>query len=160
MRCPCCDAVMRKQRLRGALLGRCTECSGTWIPFDGFCSLLSDERQQASVREQVRHMLGEPSVESDRSCPRCRPQRLHAGLLGGLPVEICHTCEALFFDPGELGTLVRGDRPSLNERVRERTNEFFGVNDGIQHQPYYQPGIWWMDLLGHLLSKLDDSGTR
>ena len=102
MKCPKCDAEMRKLSYRTIVVDRCTKCGGIW-----FDMLEAQHLKEIEVSDAVdtgdRKVGREDDTVGDIDCPKCRvkmirmvdPQQPH------IRFESCATCYGLFFDAGE-----------------------------------------------------------
>ena len=83
----------------------CTNCGGPLPPKSnvcGYCSTLNDTDLRA-IQRNVKKV-----AESDRRCPRCGVlmKSIDLKIRGIFLVERCESCMGIFFDPGELETLL------------------------------------------------------
>lgn len=87
----------------GLIIDRCTKCKGIW--FDG------GEMGQFLQSEDLKDNFLEPaeapaiSVDIDRNCPRCATAMARP-IVGGVTLDRCEGCSGIWFDHGELNTLV------------------------------------------------------
>ena len=83
----------------------CVNCGAPLAPKSNvcrFCGTLNDTDLRA-LQQNARK-----GPASDRLCPRCNVamQTMDLGLEGGLLIERCDKCLGIFFDPGELESVI------------------------------------------------------
>ena len=107
--CPVCRTPMLAYELDGVEIDHCVPCAGTWL--DG--GELEQITEFSGVRPGPLARALESAVHgaaTKRRCPRCS-RRLRTLVVGSDPsVELdrCPKGHGLWFDPGELETVVRG----------------------------------------------------
>jgi Zn-finger nucleic acid-binding protein len=86
-------------------MANCRNC-GAALPPDSIICKYCNTRQDIDLEQIHRYTVEIP--ESDRICPRCnkKMQTVDIKLGGKFLIERCTECMGLFFDPGELETLV------------------------------------------------------
>jgi Zn-finger nucleic acid-binding protein len=86
-------------------MANCKNC-GAALPPDSMICVYCNTRRDIDLEEVHRYTVEAP--ESDRTCPRCEKklQTIDIKLGGKFLIERCKECLGLFFDPGELETLV------------------------------------------------------
>lgn len=86
-------------------MARCKSCSAP-LPANtnrcSFCNIRND------VDLHSRHAYSTHSRKSDRMCPHCKKnmQTIKLGLKEDIYIERCDSCFGLFFDPGEIESLL------------------------------------------------------
>jgi Zn-finger nucleic acid-binding protein len=86
-------------------MARCKSCSAP-LPANtnrcSFCNIRND------VDLHGRHTYSMHSEQSDRMCPHCAKnmQTIKLDLKDSIHIERCNSCFGLFFDPGEIETLL------------------------------------------------------
>lgn len=107
MLCPACKHELVVVEREGIEVDWCTRCHGVW--FDaGELELLADK----AGRHLEPGLIGKPArgvSERRRRCPRCRRrmEKVTPGHDHGLLLDRC-SAHGLWFDAGELGSLMRG----------------------------------------------------
>ncbi len=106
--CPVCRKPMIAYELDGVEIDHCVDCSGTWL--------------DAGELEQITELSGaspgplaaalDAAVSGSatkRRCPRCsrKLRKLDVGTEPTVELDRCPKGHGLWFDQGELGTLVR-----------------------------------------------------
>lgn len=113
MDCPVCESKeLRRDRYEGVSIFRCDNCHG----------VLAEERRlrQIRVAQQRSTASLEHEAESEASldtedklhCPRCRARRMVKEEVNvesrhdaSFTIDICHDCDSVWFDGGELARL-------------------------------------------------------
>jgi Zn-finger nucleic acid-binding protein len=119
-RCPKCSGALRLEGHR-IPMAVCAGCRGVWLsvtallaqltgdPYDAVTGLM-DQLRRAPAREQPRQ---DPYRGRTLRCVGCN-QPLQIKVVGGVELEHCSRCEALFLDRGELTQLAeRFPRPVI-----------------------------------------------
>jgi Zn-finger nucleic acid-binding protein len=102
--CPGCTAPMKPFLAGKVELDRCPFCRGLF--FDG------GELEQVLNKRLVGSITGD--VDNTRKCAR-DGKPMQAAELGGLRVEVCLQCRAVFLDDGELVKLNGGQQVRVQE---------------------------------------------
>ncbi len=107
MICPACREEMIVVEFRKIELDYCVGCNGVWFDADELELLLG--ALGLSADRLLRPLAGKPPEEK-RRCPRCRAKMEKALIGSGDDVDIdrCRRGHGLWFDGGELDTVVRG----------------------------------------------------
>ena len=136
MKCPACKAPLVVVERESIEVDWCPDCHGVW--FDaGELELLAEK----AGRKLEPDMIGRPAGkvgEARRRCPRCRHKMEKASPTGGgaLLLDRCPD-HGLWFDAGELGSLLRGlDGQGEEAAVVNFLNETFarpGVGGSHSH---------------------------
>jgi Zn-finger nucleic acid-binding protein len=106
---------MEKRSVRGVLLDYCPACTGIWL--DGGELESIDRRREGADPEHAVQARAEAADERGRPidvhglCPRCQA-RLELSFIGAVEVDRCGRCGGIFFDQGELQTILRFRRRS------------------------------------------------
>jgi len=109
MICPACRDEMIVVEYKKIELDICVACRGVWFDADELGLLLGSLDMAAA---DVGRPLTEPSSEQARKCPYCR-SRMEKVLMGpdeGVVVDKCKKGHGLWFDGGELDTVIAGLR--------------------------------------------------
>jgi hypothetical protein len=120
--CPACGKVLIVLELDGVEVDSCPGCGGSWLDA-GEIELLAE---RAGVRTRtIREALAwrGRGRKGSRRCPRCRRrlEPLSAGVEETVVVDRCRLGHGLWFDRGEIASLVR----SLGEGEQRALSEFF-----------------------------------
>jgi Zn-finger nucleic acid-binding protein len=102
--CPACNQLLIVFELEGVEIDHCVACGGTWLDAGELdqLALLAGAKpgRLAEVLEQ-----GGGDARADRRCVRC-PSKLRAVKLDGIEIDRCGHGHGLWFDRGEVATLV------------------------------------------------------
>ncbi len=120
--CPACRTALLVLELDGVEVDHCSRCGGSWLDAGELEALaegagVGTRRIREALSARTRGRRG------PRRCPRCRRrlEPLPVGLEEGLVVDRCRLGHGLWFDRGEIGSLVRG----LGEGERQAISDFF-----------------------------------
>lgn len=107
MNCPVCREAMIVVEYRQIELDVCALCSGIWFDADELALLLSSLSLGA---EPLFRAAGVERAEAARRCPRCRRKmgKVLTGPQEGVLIDRCARGHGLWFDGGELDTVIRG----------------------------------------------------
>lgn len=106
-------------------MARCKSCSAPLLANTNLC-------RYCGVRNDVdlhaRHSYSLHTRQSDRICPECDEplQTIDLQLDGPFLIERCETCFGLFFDPGEIETLLESSVSnvfSINHQLLKNINK-------------------------------------
>lgn len=110
MKCPKCEnQEMMDFTFHDVEIDRCPHCSGVW---------LDKNELEAILDRQLGAIVDMPSFSRDKSavdqmvaqCPRCNKQMIDLVGAADVRFEWCDSCEAMFFDRGEL-TIIQTFQP-------------------------------------------------
>jgi len=107
MNCPACRSPLIVVEREGIELDHCPRCRGFWFD-EGELALLAERTNRILSLGTGVAALGGPAGEKPRRCPRCRT-RMAKEDLGSDPrvrIDRCPRGHGLWFDAGELGTLM------------------------------------------------------
>jgi Zn-finger nucleic acid-binding protein len=127
MNCPSCKEAMIIVEHNGVELDCCPACRGLWLDAAEVGLLFGDTSKalaflNAGDRSRARG-------EKPRRCPVCR-RRMQKDVTGGvLPVVIdaCRHGHGLWFDEGELFTVLRQEGVAADDPVFEWLRDLFGA---------------------------------
>ncbi len=106
--CPVCKQPMIALELEGIEIDHCPACLGTWL--DGGEIEAIAERAGVEVGPLAEVLENARTGDrADRRCPRCRRRMriIHPAEPAGLELDRCPLGHGLWFDKGEMLTLVR-----------------------------------------------------
>jgi len=98
-----------------------------------FCGTVNDtDLRQVSDSTHV-------GPQGDRPCPRCGVlmNSIDIGMDGGFVIERCATCYGLFFDTGELESLVDASTSDVVRIDREKINTLIEEEGGVETNVKY-----------------------
>lgn len=127
MNCPACKEAMIIVEHGGVELDCCPACRGLWLDASELGLLLGDAAKAHAFlapgdRARARG-------EKARRCPICR-RRMQKDVTGGaLPVvlDACRFGHGLWFDEGELFTVLRQNGAAADNPVFEWLRDLFGA---------------------------------
>ena len=121
--CIRCRGAMEKLPVRGALLDHCVRCNAIWLDGGELESLEWGQQAGADTLEAQRRAETESEaarvVEVLDLCPRCQ-HGMEIAFIGAVAVDRCPPCGGIFFDEGELQTVLRLIRRSAVARLWRR----------------------------------------
>jgi Zn-finger nucleic acid-binding protein len=117
MKCPKCQAEMKKIEFAGVEVDRCTGCYGIWFDFQEQQQLKA-KRDAVSIDSGDRAMGKKMNLVDTINCPRdgVRLTRLVDVKQPHLWYEACPHCYGVFFDAGEFKDY---SRRTLLESIRD-----------------------------------------
>lgn len=134
MNCPVCKVPLIAVERERIEVDYCISCRGLW--FDrGEMELLGEK---LNLPLDLARLFGPAarSTEKPRNCPRCGKKMLKNELASNRRVltDHCPTEEGLWFDAGELGTLLNelGAAQGAGRPVARFLGEIFGKSIGVQ----------------------------
>jgi Zn-finger nucleic acid-binding protein len=107
MYCLKCQTKMKLNILRGVLVDFCENCQSFWLD-KGELELLQKNktRTQDEIDKEIKnHKLAELNFSYKNMCQRCGGT-LKALIKDGIVLETCTICKGIFFDKGELDSLI------------------------------------------------------
>ena len=123
MNCIRCRGAMEKLPVRGTLLDHCVPCNAIWLDGGELESLERGRGTDADALAAQRRAETESEaarvVEVLDLCPRCQ-RALELAFIGAVEVDRCPRCGGMFFDQGELQTVLRLSRRGLVARLWRR----------------------------------------
>ncbi len=107
MICPACRDEMIVVEYKKIELDICVSCRGVWFDADEL-GLLLDSLDLAT--DEIGRVLTEKVAEKARKCPHCRSkmEKVAMGADEGVVVDKCKKGHGLWFDGGELDTVIAG----------------------------------------------------
>ena len=129
--CPDCAQPMYAYEIDGVEIDHCAQCDGTWLDageLEQLCRLAGIP--DGPVTYAIEQATG--GAKGDRRCPRCRRRMrlIDVGDQDPVTLDKCPREHGLWFDPGEMQTLVKEHfKDSDDEGVLAR---YFGRLFGIE----------------------------
>lgn len=138
MDCPVCREPLIVAEREGIELDVCPWCHGLW--FDAGELALLSEKLGRSLRVSEGSLERTETSEKLRDCPRC-DRAMEKVMLGTSPRMVLDRCagHGLWFDHGELGTLVRQLTPAPGSHP-EAVLAFMGEVLGAPARAAPEPG--------------------
>ncbi len=127
MNCPACKEAMIVVEHNGVELDCCPACRGLWLDAGELALLFADTTKTLAFLD-----AGDPARargEKRRPCPICRRPMKKDVTGGRLPVVIdaCRFGHGLWFDEGELFTVLRQEGVAADDPVFEWLRDMFGA---------------------------------
>ena len=123
MNCIRCRGAMEKLPVRGTLLDHCVPCNAIWLDGGELESLAWGRGASADTLAAQRRAETESEaarvVEVLDLCPRCQ-RGMELAFIGAVAVDCCPPCGGMFFDEGELQTVLRLSRRGVVARLWRR----------------------------------------
>lgn len=119
--CPTCNVLLEAQKPEGIRLWQCPSCRG-------FAISLPTVRKGMNPQafKKIWHRLSSGETETGRPCPGCRkPLRVVQadGRGGALTIDVCRTCQILWFDDKEFSDLPKDPAKAVTHAVPEAAKE-------------------------------------
>lgn len=118
---------MKRKAVEGVLVDACPVCEGVWLD-GGELKMLQDGNRK-DVAEILTEAKSEITAEKRRlvtassMCPRCQSDGLVEKIVGGTALDVCPSCQGMYFDWSELNrVLARTESKgfsSLVDKIRE-----------------------------------------
>jgi len=111
--CPTCNVLLEAQKLEDILLWKCASCSGLVVSLPVVRKGLGP---QAFKKTWQKLYSGE--TEAGRPCPGCRKPLSVVEADGGdgvLMIDVCRTCQILWFDDKEFSALPKVEQKKQPE---------------------------------------------
>lgn len=105
MKCPNCSSTLQAVELEPFEAAICDRCEGLWLPREVVREYVRQRLIQVG-RSPLTGLLETPPASTDLPCPTCQDSILERIKLRGVEVERCTGCGGLFFESGELDTIV------------------------------------------------------
>ena len=106
MKCPVCDAELRRSAYEGLPVFCCDSCHGYLVQTNRVANIKRRrEKSDAELAEETQ-VAGADS-KNQLACPRCRRSMTKETAQGEnvFQIDKCQTCDVVWFDPGELARL-------------------------------------------------------
>lgn len=128
MKCPACSFPLIIVEFSGIELDYCSSCNGAWFD-DGELDLLLENAGGDGLETGLFAGKGAPGGDEGkkRRCPVCR-RKMKKTEQDGVVIDYC-SGDGLWFDKGELSTLLAGSFPEAGHetlRVFRHLAEVFG----------------------------------
>lgn len=119
MKCPRCGNDLHEATHTGNAVHDCAACQGAWIGGASLHRILAHHGRGLDL-ESVFEEIAELEFDSGRrQCPACRQRPLMAVDVDDTEVDFCTACKGMFFDPGELETILAG----IGQKKTDATGE-------------------------------------
>ena len=126
MNCPVCNEPMIVLELDEVEIDHCISCGGIWLDSGELELLLGDSRHKDRLLASFE--LDLTSKEKARKCPIClkRMQKVLSSGKDSVRIDRCKKNHGLWFDVGELESILASADDSEGQKVRDLLNDIFG----------------------------------
>ncbi len=105
--CPGCRSPLKPQKVGKVEVDQCPACAGLWLDRHELKALAKMRSLPGWLLEPVSIVPDRPLVpEGERRCPRCEAL-LQVADNKGVRIDLCRSCEGVYFDRGELNQVLR-----------------------------------------------------
>ena len=115
MNCPRCKEKMSPTNCSGISADTCMYCNGMWLSSDSLERLLHLDSEAPSKDELQKSFESQHDKGADRKCPNCSGESLNQIHIHGVELDLCPICSGLFFDEGELKSMLPNASKVTNE---------------------------------------------
>jgi len=119
--CPACNTPLQAQKLDGLRLWKCTSCHGIALSVPTV-----RKGVEAGTFRKIWQKISSGETEPGRPCPGCRkPLSVVAagGQDGALMIDVCRSCQLLWFDDTEFSGLPKAAPVSVARAASETQPE-------------------------------------
>lgn len=120
--CPVCIKPMQKRKLFNTEVDMCRFCAGVWLDSGELSGFIEQGKVPTPILKGVpidnSHMKAR---EGERKCPKCG-KILDVIQHMGVNVDACSGCYGLWFDRGEIMTILRGYYNEVNPKGSPLSN--------------------------------------
>ncbi|MFC1884751.1 zf-TFIIB domain-containing protein [Thermodesulfobacteriota bacterium] len=127
MDCPVCRDAMITLELDDVEIDHCVGCGGIWLDGGELEMLIGDVQKTMTLFESFR--VSDTHPEKPRRCPICdkKMQKVMAGAdASDLLIDRCRRNDGLWFDQGELDSILTRARLDEGHKVRQLLADMFG----------------------------------
>jgi Zn-finger nucleic acid-binding protein len=118
--CLICSQTMLRLHRDGLWLDGCSHCGGIWLDRGELESARHLTVETLAVIDAKLGWTSDPPggvgvPAGDRSCPACRlaMRETPAPKASGVRVDVCHACQGVWLDPGEIDRIQSGNSRNL-----------------------------------------------
>lgn len=105
--CPGCRSPLKSQKVGKVEVDLCPSCAGLWLDRHELKALARMRTLPGWLLEPVSASSDRPLIpEGERRCPRCEAL-LQVADNKGVHIDLCRSCEGVYFDRGELNQVLR-----------------------------------------------------
>jgi len=110
MKCPRCIEKMEPVEIAGNDAWSCIYCLGHWVEYETLETIINKLNSEQETRIPPKLSNIDSLVPGKRKCPSCTDSVLHLLKSEEIELDVCKSCNGLFFDDGELEQ-VAGEIP-------------------------------------------------
>lgn len=119
MICPNCDCNLDTITDGDLPVHKCPCCSGTWITGRSLHEMLARSSDAAGIERIFKSILDLDYRQSRRQCPSCAQRNLKIVVIDHTELDFCSSCKGVFFDPGEIESVIPGARKQAGKSTRQ-----------------------------------------
>lgn len=112
-RCPRDAFQLDRRSVEPGVFWVCPHCRGMWISGDQLSVFLEGEGDPWNLPLDPPPPSHRPHLHDEPSCLCEVGSTMSAVTKSGVTVDVCSSCAGIWFDGGELATLIRKHRPDL-----------------------------------------------
>jgi Zn-finger nucleic acid-binding protein len=122
MDCPRCKKPLIILELEQVEVDYCGACQVVWLD-SGELELLIDSPGDT----RIALLPVQDATERSLKCPKCRKrmEKVRGGAENGILLDRCKNGHGIWFDGGELGALLKGEKSSPHNRISEYLRGIF-----------------------------------
>ena len=130
MDCPVCEKAMITAEMHQVEVDYCPSCRGIWLDAGELEILLGNPQKEAAFVASFQPAA--TATQTPRNCPICRKRMeiVDAGGSGTVLLDRCRRQHGLWFDRGELPTLLERALLDTDGHVRSHLKELFIQDQG------------------------------
>ncbi len=107
LKCPGCHTPLKSQTVGKVEVDVCPSCAGLWLDRHELKALARMRSLPGWLLEPVIAVSDRPQIpEGERRCPRC-DALLQVADNKGVHIDLCRSCEGVYFDRGELNQVLK-----------------------------------------------------
>jgi Zn-finger nucleic acid-binding protein len=129
MNCSKCNGVLIESQRGPYTCKFCEECEGIWIPGNEISKILRSETSVESFEGIPVFSEGENQSLKNGNCPNCINTKLNVRSIKGVELDVCDTCNGIFFDKNELNNIFT---KGLGSSLRSDELAYGSVEAAIQ----------------------------
>jgi len=135
MECIKCKVPMKKAKMEGVLVDKCSTCGGIWLDAGELEMLMHHEEKSHNelLKEAKTELIEEKKrlLITEGLCPKCQGQALHTYMRAGVELDRCPSCGGLFFDYGELDKVMNAEQTGVRHFLHGLKKSFEKLKDKI-----------------------------
>lgn len=126
MDCPVCNEPMIVLELDAVEIDHCISCGGIWLDSGELELLLGDSEQKDRLLASFE--FDTETKEKARKCPIClkRMQKVLSGGKGPIRIDRCRNGDGIWFDAGELESILASGGNGEIQKVQNLLADIFG----------------------------------
>ncbi len=133
MLCPVCRKDLVRENNSGTAFFRCPECGGRMVTMPAM-----RKRANGELANKIWNNSQYGLPPAGKSCPICSRNMCRTNLTAGgrqLELDVCRSCQLIWFDPGELDTIPVPEKPQ-EEELPPRAREILAMHQIRKDEEY------------------------